>query len=318
MEAKKRKLFYGLAFTAFAFICLLLLLPPDPAVVSSGADKASVPETAQEHDCARIVSLAPSITEILFELDLGDNVVGVTMFCDYPPEVEGIPQIGGYYDPNFEALVAVRPSLVIALPEHMKDKQMFDKFGLSTLLLDHDNVFNVLDSISKIGQACDRKDKAENIVNEIRARMEEIKVKSEGLNRPKVMVTVGRNMGGGSISDIHIAGKEGFFTKLVEAAGGVNVYQEGDLVFPKISAEGIVFLGPEVIFDMIPSLDQKLDEEKVLKDWAAFSSVPAVQNERVHVFQDVYAVRPGPRFILILSEMARKIHPEIDWDEKSY
>src|SRR5258707_1060445 len=93
---------------------------------------------------ARIVSLAPSITETLFELGLGDRVVGVTRYCTFPPEARTKPQVGGYYDPNFEAVTAARPDLVITLTEHHEVRNELGKLGLAFVTVDHTTVPGIL------------------------------------------------------------------------------------------------------------------------------------------------------------------------------
>src|SRR3954470_481013 len=102
---------------------------------------------------ARVVSLAPSITEVLFELGLGDRVVGVTRYCVFPPEARAKPQIGGYYDPNYEAISAARPDLAVVLPEHAEIRKELEHLGLKVLTVDHTSVQGILASIQLIGDA---------------------------------------------------------------------------------------------------------------------------------------------------------------------
>ncbi len=263
----------------------------------------------------RIISLAPSITEILFKLGLGDKVVGVTDYCDFPPEAQAKTKIGGYYDPNYEAIISLSPDIVIMLPEHQEPKQYLSRFGLKVLIVDHKNISGILTSITAIGNASRVEQNAASLVLDLRKRMELIEQKTAGLTRPKVMVTVGRNMGSGSLKDIYISGRDGFYDEMITLSGGVNAYT-GRVTFPVVSGEGIIRMNPKVIIDIIPDLEQKgWDKTMILKEWKTISQVDAVKNERVYIFSEDYVATPGPRFILIMEQMAKAIHPEINWKQ---
>lgn len=261
----------------------------------------------------RIVSLAPSITEILFLLGLADRVAGVTRYCVYPPEARKKPKVGGYYDPSYEAIVALKPDLVIVLPEHEEHRRNLERLGLATLAVDHRDIPGILASIATIGKACGRERAATATVDDLRKRTNAVREKTRGLDRKRVLVSVGRNMGSGRIEDVYITGRTGFYNNLIDLAGGVNAF-DGDIAYPMVSEEGILRINPEVIIDMVPDLEEKgLTRDSVLKEWKALKGLDAVRNGRVHVFGQDYTVVPGPRFIRVLEDMARAIHPEADW-----
>jgi cobalamin transport system substrate-binding protein len=265
-------------------------------------------------NCKRIISLAPSITEILFQLGLGPNVVGVTRYCDYPPEARDKPRIGGYYNPSYEAIYSHNPDLVILLTEHENPEKYLTKLGLNILKSDHNTIEGILQSIDAIGTLCNVAQKARAITSAIKDRIEIIRRSTSALNRPRVVISIGRNMGSGTLKDIYAAGKGGFYDQMIELAGGVNAYHGVKIKFPVLSTEGIIRLDPEVIIDMIPDMaENNWDEKTILKQWANMAEVDAVKNGRVHVFDDDYVVTPGPRFILLLEKLARSIHPEVKW-----
>jgi iron complex transport system substrate-binding protein len=269
----------------------------------------------QDHDSYRlIVSLAPSITEILFALGLEDSVVGVTRYCDFPPVARTKTNVGGYYDPNYESIVTLYADLVIMLEEHEEPRQYLSELGLNTLVVNHKSISGILNSITVIGKTCGVDKKAEAIVRDLQLRMERIRQKTEGLPRPRVMISVEKNMGSGNLKDVYISGREEFYNEMITLAGGVNAYA-GDIAFPAVSREGIVQMNPEVIIDIIPDIDEKdTGNAMISKEWDALSQVDAVSKDRVYVFGEDYVVIPGPRFILILEKMARLIHPEVDWE----
>ena len=256
--------------------------------------------------------MAPSVTEVLFALGLGDRVIGITRYCNYPPEVEAKARVGGLLDPNFEAVVALRPDLIVLLQGSEQNLPAFHKLGLPTLIVDHKNIEGILASLTDIGRAAGVAPQAEAIVDDIEARIDRVATKTAGRPRPRVMFCVERTLGTGKIQDVYIAGADGHLDRMIALAGGVNAYQ-GAVRFPVISSEGILRLNPQVILDMVPSLAPGTDREKILADWQQLTQVDAVQHGRVHVLDDSYISVPGPRFILVVEKLTRLIHPEVSW-----
>lgn len=262
----------------------------------------------------RIISLAPSVTEVLFALELGDRVVGVTNHCRYPSAVLSKEKVGDYYHPDYEAILSLRPDLVVLLPEHEEAERYLSFLGVKTLRVNHFTIPGVLDSMLLIGKICGT-ETGEQMVEDIRRRMETIRSKTDRLEPPRVLVSLGRNMGPGIIRDVYICGKDGFYSEMIELGGGKNAYPGGELKFPTLSAEGIVRLNPQVILEIVPDLAESgWKEEDILRQWGQLEGVDAVIHHRVHVLSHDYAVVPGPRFILILEDMAKLIHPEVRWD----
>jgi iron complex transport system substrate-binding protein len=261
--------------------------------------------------------LAPSITETLFALGIGDRVVGVTRYCDYPPEAKEKEDIGGYIDPNYEAMIAIKPDLVVMLEEHEEPRKFMEERQIAVLVLNHKDIAGIIDSIEKIGAACGESSRALEVVTRINSTLESIKNKTRGLERPRVMITVGRNFGAEGLEDVYIAGKGGFYDEMIDLAGGVNAYTDEKVKYPKVSSEGIIMMDPQVIVDIIPDIDeQQVTKEDVMRQWQSLSGVSAVKNGRIHLMTQDYAVIPGPRFINILDDLARLIHPELDWEKQ--
>ncbi len=264
-------------------------------------------------DASRIVSMAPSVTETLYALGFGDRVVGVTRYCTYPPEVALTPKIGGYHDPNFEAIARLRPDLVVVLDEHRPLLPAFRKLGLSTLVVNHKTIAGVLDSLPRLGQACGQLDRALAIRDAMVRRLDRVRRQTAGLSRPRVMFSIDRIVGTGRLESVYIAGADGFFDKMIELAGGRNAYQQGRVRFPVVSPEGILRMDPEVIVDMVSGMTASRPDEAALRaEWQQLAGVSAVRSGRVHVVAEPYAFVPGPRFVLLVEKLARLIHPELD------
>lgn len=283
-------------------------------VVAFGGSYALKQQTASRRGAAsaplrgadRIVSLAPSSTEILFELGLGSRVVGVTRYCLFPPEARTKPQIGGYYDPNFEALVAAKPDLVITLKEHEDVRRELAKLRIPSITVDHSTVSSILSSILEIGRACGCPERAAEIHRHLESRLRDISRSTEGRSRPRTLVSIGRMSGEASLGRITVCGRQGFFEELIRLAGGQNAF-EGEMEFPSLSAEGLLQVNPDIIIDLWPDMKEKgLDPEAARREW---SRIPGLR-ARVCVIGDSYAMIPGPRIALLLEDLVRAIHPE--------
>ena len=263
----------------------------------------------------RIVSLSPGITETLFALGAGNRVVGVTRFCKYPPEAQEKEEVGGYIDPNFEAIAALNPDLIFVLPEQEKVHRYLDELHLKFVTVRDETLEDILDSVIMIGKLCGLEGKAGEIITQLESRMQTVKDVTDGLPREKVLISVGRNPGTGSLEDVYCAGRNTLYDELITCAGGVNAYSGHTIAYPVLSAEGLYHLNPDIIIDLIPDIDSRgLNKTALIDDWQSIKGVAAVKNERVHLLSSDYAVIPGPRFILFLEDMARLIHPDATWE----
>ncbi|HEX7900853.1 MAG TPA: helical backbone metal receptor [Planctomycetota bacterium] len=253
---------------------------------------------------ARVVSLAPSTTEVICALGLVDRLVGVCEFCEYPPEARAKPRMGGYYTPNFEVLSETRPDLVVVLPEHGPILDRLRDLRLPVLEVDHRTVAGILDSFLAVSRACGVPERGVALRAELEARLAKIKEAAKGRRRPRVLISVGRAMNEGSALRIATCGRGGFYDELLEMVGAENAY-EGRVPYPSLSPEGVLALKPDVILEIMPDLKEKgVSEEGLLKDWAA---IPGVAGMRVKVIARDYAVIPGPRFVRLLEDLAEAV-----------
>ncbi|MDP8217558.1 MAG: helical backbone metal receptor [Candidatus Theseobacter exili] len=256
----------------------------------------------------KIVSVSPSITEILFALDLGEKVVGVTRFCTYPPETCVIPKIGGYYDLNYEVIVALEPDIAIIRSDNEHGEKELRRLGLKCVTVDNETIEGILASIKTIGTLFNVLEKAELMLEDINRRIKAVKQKVAAKSTPSVMISVERSQGSGMIKNVFVAGKEGFYDEMINLAGGKNACVNEKIKFPKYSSEGILKLNPQIIIDLVPDSEkEKGNVNKILADWNCIEEVDAVKNKRVYVFSQDYFVIPGPRFILILEKIANII-----------
>jgi iron complex transport system substrate-binding protein len=260
------------------------------------------------------VSLSPSTTETLFALGLGDRVVGVTRFCQYPPEAQTRTKVGGYLDPSYEAIVALEPDLVVLRGEKAEYVDGFKALGLEVLAVRHQSVDDILAAIRTIGRACGAQDRADRLAADLEDRMQQLRQRTAGLERPRVLLVIERTLGTGKIQDVYVAGGDGFLHATIELAGGQNACPKTSVGAPVVSADGIVQMNPEVIVELMSK--ERLagrSEQEVLADWQPLSDLAAVRAGRVYLVADEGILVPGPRFLRLAERLARLIHPEVAW-----
>ncbi|HDP94688.1 MAG TPA: ABC transporter substrate-binding protein [Candidatus Aminicenantes bacterium] len=262
---------------------------------------------------ARIVSLSPNVTEILFALGVGDRVTGISRYCDYPPGAVGLPRVGGLVDPDYEAIISLQPDLVILLTSHDSAARALRKLGISTLKVPHRTIDDVHQSILRIGRVCGVSERAGSLVSALKRRTRAVSFAVAGRPRPRVLLCIGRSTSSSHLGAIYVAGRDGFFSRIIDLAGGGNACVEGRAAFPRISAEGVIRLNPEVIVDLVNMRgDAALPEAELEKQWQSLAGVSAVLNKRVHVWTDTQGLRPGPRYAEFLYRLASLLHPEAD------
>jgi iron complex transport system substrate-binding protein len=251
----------------------------------------------------RIVSLAPSITEVLFEAGLGSRVVGVTSHCRYPREVLRLPRVGGYLTPSYEALVALRPDLVVILPEHADIEPQLAALNIPTLRVDHRSVEGIVQSIVTLGERCGAPAGAARAADGLRQHLAHVRQMAAGGPRPRVLVCFGRSE---DFRRIDAAAPGTVHDDLIRQAGGRNALTSGVVSYPTLSVEGVMRLDPDVIVEFAAG---GLDAAVLRRQWSRLGSLRAVKTGRVHVFTDDFLPVPGPRFVRFAETIARVLHP---------
>ena len=243
----------------------------------------------------RIVSLAPSVTEILFALGLGDRVVGVTSFCDYPPEAAQKERVGDTQRPSLEKIVALKADLVIASTASQLEQfvKNLDQIGIPIYVSNPHDLEGVLESINKIGEVTGAGGTARDLVNKLRDRVQTVESRLAGRERTRVFIIL-------SNEPLITTGGNTFFNDLINRAGGLSISAEEKVDYPLYSLETAVAEKPEVIF--FQSGEAQLPDR--------LKQTPASRAGRVFHINDDILLRPGPRIIDGLEQMAAAIHPE--------
>lgn len=261
----------------------------------------------------RIVSTAPSITETLFALGLGGRVVGVTNYCHYPAATANIAKIGTYMQPNVEAILALRPDLVITQKTAIHSKSRFEPYHLNVLEVTQNSIAEIQSAVLAIGNATGSADRARTLNQSITKELAAVHEKASTKPPASVVFVVGRTPG--ALDGMVAVGSHNYLTEVMEVAGGRNVFNDAKPAYAKISAEEILARNPQVILDMGDMSDPTgvTEEHKrsVVKLWDRYPNVAAVRNKRVHaVASDIFVV-PGPRVIDLARAFAHLLHPEL-------
>ncbi len=144
--------------------------------------------------------------------------------------------------------------------------------------------------------------------------MERVRSNTAGLKRPRVLISSARELGSGRIGTVYAAGKGQWYDNLIEVAGGTNVFETGFAQFPAVSAEGLLRLDPDVVIEMAPDLAAApYTREDIIAEWATLPGKTAVKTGREYVLGGDYVPVPGPRFVQTLEDMAKVLHPGVDW-----
>jgi iron complex transport system substrate-binding protein len=255
--------------------------------------------TAAGSSPQRIVSLAPSVTEVLFEAGLGPRVVGVTSYCRFPREVLAIPRVGGYLTPSFEALVALRPDLAVVLPEHVDIEPRLAALRIPILRVDHRSLDGIVRSLVVLGERCDVQPRAERAAEALRQHLARVQQIRRGGPRPRVLVCFGRSE---DFRRLYAAAPGTVHDDLITWAGGVNALTSRAVSYPSLSVEGLMRLDPDVIVEFAAG---RPDAATLRRQWNGLDAIRAVKSGRVHVFTDDFLSVPGPRFVRFAETIAR-------------
>lgn len=261
-------------------------------------------EVSVADDPGRVVSLAPSMTEIVFALGEGDRVKGVTQHCDFPKEAQSLPKVGSYVHPDLERIVALKPDLCIATmdgnPRDLVER--LEALKIPVYVVNPRDLDTVMDTLLEIGELLNASQKARDLANDMRSRIERVKSRAtRAAHRPRVFFQIG-------IVPIVSVGTNTFIHELVTTAGGHNL-AEGPTAYPRFSKEQVLALEPEVI--IITSMTRGEAFEEVRDEWNRWESLPAVQNKQIFIVESNLLDRPGTRLVEGLEILARLIHPEL-------
>ena len=255
----------------------------------------------------RAVSLAPSLTEMIFAIGAGDRLVGVTTYCNYPAEATKIAKVGDTQTPNVEAIVALKPDVVFVSTASQLEAFMatLDSQGIAVYVIDSKDLDGVIRDLVKLGEVFELSEQANDVAVALNGRVSYIKHqasydrsaprKISEADKPRVFVQISRD-------PLYTIGKDSFLTELIETAGGTSVTKDIATAYPTLSKETALVLKPDVIV-LSDSEDNREPND-------VFKNSPAMKKGRViRVNADIIS-RPGPRLVDALEQLAGELHPQ--------
>jgi ABC-type Fe3+-hydroxamate transport system substrate-binding protein len=246
----------------------------------------------------RIIAIAPSASEILFDLGLGDRVVGVGDYATWPEEVESLPRLGGLYDVRLEEIVALEPDLAVLIPSERELGERLGRLGIEVLTVESDSLEQIERAIVSIAERCAVPEAGERALGRFRDGLEPRPTASP----LPVLVTMGREPG--RLGSVMAAGGGTFVSELVERAGGINVFAGAGMPYPQIGAEELLARRPRTIVEIQYRSLSEAEIAGLLDDWRRLPGLPAVESGCVSVVDGTFTVIPGPRLPLLYSAIA--------------
>ncbi|MGD0308777.1 MAG: cobalamin-binding protein [Acidobacteriota bacterium] len=248
----------------------------------------------------RIISLAPSVTEVVYMLGADDRLIGVTTECDWPEAAKRKPKIGSLLNPNYENILAARPDLIIASTAGNDRAAVYRlaELGLPVFVTAPRSVEGIMEATRQIGLITDRAPDGERLVAEMKARLQEIKRRLAGLPPVRAFFITW-------FDPLLAPGSRTFENDALRLANVVSISADSREYYPRYSLEQVLTRNPDVILTVFHS-GQPLPELKKIAGWRALD---AVKGGRVYVLDEVFQ-HPSPRFVDGVEELARKLHPE--------
>lgn len=272
-----------------------LVPPPEPASRATTA----VP--------GRVVSLSPALTEVVYAIGAGDKLVGVSDFCNWPPEATLLPRCGGQINPNIEQLTRLRPDLVLFQGEHDKVREYCESMGQPWWAHRLDGLADLLALMRDLGQTLGVPLQAAAAADRLAAKLADVRAAVAGRPPVATFVCVGRQPD--RIAGLTTCGPGSFVDEIVHLAGGRNVFADADTLYPQPSLEALTARRPEVIIDLQPGVaPTPANLGRIRHDWDVLPSLPAVRDHRVEVITDDSVLIPGPRVAAVAARFAQALH----------
>lgn len=252
---------------------------------NGGGESASISGEDWPDEAERIVSMAPNVTEVLFEMELGDRVVAVTRYCDWPEEVDELPTIGGMLDPDYESILAANPEAVIGVIDGADHRiqQQLEQAGVAYGFVAMDDVDSVRRGIEQIGQWLGYTQKAGGLIEEFDERLDDKVEHRRRESSPRALMVFDRQ-------PVVAAGPGTYGDELLKLVGLDNAVDDAMGEYPVLDGEAVIAADPQVVVDV--TVEAGAEDEDY---WRRFDSVEAVKTDRVVQIDDPVMMRPGLR-----------------------
>ena len=272
---------------------------------------AMPPATTQQRPAAaqRIVSLVPALTEMLFAIGAGPQVVAVSSYDEFPPEVKSLPKVGALLDPDMERILALRPDLIVSYGSQTDMQAQLARAKIRVFSYRHAGLNGVFATLKDLGEAVGRTTDSERLSREIRSGLDAIQARVRGRPKPRTLLVFERDPE--SLRGVYVSGGVGFLHDMLGIAGGVNVFADVARESVQPSVETMLARAPEFILEVrATGLLAAADVPQAKRVWGALASVPAVQRGHIQILTGDHLVVPGPRVVQGTDAFARALHPD--------
>ena len=254
----------------------------------------------------RIVSIVPSVTEMLFAMGAGPRVVGVGNFDRYPPEALTRTKVGGLIDPDIERIISLKPDLVVVYGTQTDLRTQMERAGIPIFLYQHAGLADITTTIRELGARVGSMKESSALASQIESDIADVKRRVAGRPQPRTMLVFGRDAE--TLRGIYASGGVGFLHDMVEAAGGTNVFADVKRQSIQATGELAVARAPDVIVEI--GVDTASSSGRNLDAWNALPSIPAVRTKRIHQLRGDGMMNPGPRIAASVRRVAEVLHPQ--------
>ena len=264
------------------------------------------PLTSAQAPPQRIVSIIPSVTEMLFAMGAGARVVGVGNFDRFPPEALTRPKVGGLIDPDTEKILSLKPDLIVVYGTQTDLRNQMDRAHVPMFLYEHAGLPDITRTIRALGQRVGSGTAANALADRIEASVADTRRRVAGKPRPRTLLVFGRDAE--TLRGVYASGGMGFLHDMLEAAGGTNVFADVKRQSVQATTELILARAPDVIVEV--GVDTASAQARNLRAWDTLGSVPAVRSHRIYVLRGDDLMNPGPRVAQAIRRIAEVLHPE--------
>ena len=247
---------------------------------------------------------------MLFAIGAGPQVIAVSSFDTFPPDVRKLPQVGALIDPDTERILSLRPDLVVTYGSQQDARARFERAGIRTFAYRHGGLAAMLDTLRQVGAITGRVTAASETASRIDQRLNQLRERVRGRPRPLTLLVFERSPQ--TLRGIYVSGGTGFLNEMLDYAGGLNVFADVKRESVQPSQETLLKRAPQVILEI--RANQMLNDADVRRDhdvWNSLLSLPAVRQRRVHFLTGSPLVVPGPRVAEGVELMARVLHPDV-------
>jgi cobalamin transport system substrate-binding protein len=253
---------------------------------------------------ARIISLVPGATEMLFAIGAGPRVVAVSSYDKEPPEVTSLPRVGALLDPDVERILSLKPDLIVVYGSQHDLVRQLQRTGVAHFSYVHGGLADIFTTIRALAARTGDTEQATRVVKQIEDTLADIRTRVAGRSRPRTMLVFGREPG--SLRNVYASGGYGFLHDVLEIAGGDDVFSDIKRESVQASSELVLTRAPDVIVEL------RADDEAApdLEAWQAVPSVPAVRNKRIVTLTGGDMVTAGPRIGQAALRLAKALHPD--------